>query len=291
MPSPVRLADFLTAAYGLGGVRSVLALDALFLLMQAHDLDYPDFYDSLYRLVTPDMMYAKYRARFFRMVDLCLTSSHVPAYVVAAFLKRFARATLQAPPSGALFTLALVRKLIGRHPECLPLISSRAPAVSDSKHRLLTSSGALSGTTGLKNRPLTSSDDGAPGGAASPPPGGAADGGAADEYDPGCENTKGAGAMKTSLWELAALQNHYHPGVATLARGFLREADKKEAEGEAFAGPSKLAAETYQSLFDQEMRRKMGTDVPLAFRRPKGLFDDVPEEGGGVFAAVNFSIS
>ncbi|CAN0323879.1 unnamed protein product, partial [Ectocarpus sp. 4 AP-2014] len=56
-----------------------------------HDLDYPDFYDSLYRLVTPDMMYAKYRARFFRMVDLCLTSSHVPAYVVAAFLKRFAR--------------------------------------------------------------------------------------------------------------------------------------------------------------------------------------------------------
>lgn len=38
------------------------------------------------------------------------------------------------------------------------------------------------------------------------------------------------------------------------------------------------------------MRRKIG-DVPLAFRRPKGLFDDIPEEGGGVFAAVKFSIS
>ncbi len=35
------------------------------------------------------------------------------------------------------------------------------------------------------------------------------------------------------------------------ARGFLREADKKEAQGEAFAGPSKLAGETYQSLFEQ----------------------------------------
>ncbi|CAN0474057.1 unnamed protein product, partial [Laminaria digitata] len=91
MPSPVRLADFLTEAYTLGGAQSVLALDALFLLMQSHDLDYPNFYDSLYRLVTSDMMYAKYRARFFRMVDLCLSSSHVPAYVVAAFLKRFAR--------------------------------------------------------------------------------------------------------------------------------------------------------------------------------------------------------
>ena len=34
MPSPVRLADFLTEAYTLGGAQSVLALDALFLLMQ-----------------------------------------------------------------------------------------------------------------------------------------------------------------------------------------------------------------------------------------------------------------
>lgn len=40
------------------------------------------------------------------------------------------------------------------------------------------------------------------------------------------------------------------------ARGFLREADKKEAEGEAFAGPSKLAAETYQSLFEQVRKRE-----------------------------------
>lgn len=34
MPSPVRLADFLTSSYSIGGVTSVLALDALFLLMQ-----------------------------------------------------------------------------------------------------------------------------------------------------------------------------------------------------------------------------------------------------------------
>lgn len=60
-------------------------------LLQAYDLEYPAFYDSLYKLVTPDIMRARYRARFFRMVDLCLSSSHVPAYVVAAFLKRFAR--------------------------------------------------------------------------------------------------------------------------------------------------------------------------------------------------------
>lgn len=43
------------------------------------------------------------------------------------------------------------------------------------------------------------------------------------------------------------------------ARGFLREADKKEAQGEAFAGPSKLAGETYQSLFEQVRSDAMTT--------------------------------
>lgn len=39
MPSPVRLADFLTEAYERGGVQSVLALDALFFLMQVRTID------------------------------------------------------------------------------------------------------------------------------------------------------------------------------------------------------------------------------------------------------------
>lgn len=39
-----------------------------------------------------------------------------------------------------------------------------------------------------------------------------------DEFNENAESSKEAGAMKTSLWELAALQNHYHPAVATLVR-------------------------------------------------------------------------
>lgn len=35
------------------------------------------------------------------------------------------------------------------------------------------------------------------------------------------------------------------------ARGFLLEADKKEAAGDVFKAPSQLASESYQSLFDQ----------------------------------------
>lgn len=116
-----------------------------------------------------------------------------------------------------------MRKLIGRHPECLPLISRKAGApVSRTVDRLLTSSGALSGTTGLKNRPLApgGGDDAAAGGGAASGPGGeGGGGGCVDEYDPESKDSKGAGAMNTSLWELAALQNHYHPAVATLVRG------------------------------------------------------------------------
>lgn len=47
MPSPVRLADFLTEAYGRGGVQAVLALDALFLLMQVGSARSADDWERL----------------------------------------------------------------------------------------------------------------------------------------------------------------------------------------------------------------------------------------------------
>lgn len=116
------------------------------------------------------------------------------------------RASLQAPPSGALFTLALARKMIDRHPECVPLISSNA----NTKAR------------GTKAQSMSS---GYAGGGSSSSSGG---GGASaivenserfvDEFDPASETSQGANALKTSLWELAALQKHYHPSVATLVR-------------------------------------------------------------------------
>lgn len=55
-----------------------------------------------------------------------------------------------------------------------------------------------------------------------------------DEYDPACENSKGAGAMKTSLWELAALQNHYLPAVSTLVRRRVLMGEWSAREGIVF---------------------------------------------------------
>ena len=47
------------------------------------------------------VMQAKYRSRFLQLADVFLASSLVPAYTIAAFIKRFARLGLTASPAGA----------------------------------------------------------------------------------------------------------------------------------------------------------------------------------------------
>jgi len=45
---------------------------------------------------------AKYRAQFLQLADIFLSSGMVPAYTAAAFIKKFARLALTAPPAGTL---------------------------------------------------------------------------------------------------------------------------------------------------------------------------------------------
>ncbi len=68
------VALFLTTAPG--GVISLLSLNGLFLLMQEYNLEYPEFYPRLYALLKPNVFHAKYRQRFFRLLDLFLSSRY-----------------------------------------------------------------------------------------------------------------------------------------------------------------------------------------------------------------------
>jgi len=122
MTNPVRLIDFLTDAYNEGGAVSLLALNGLFTLMNEHNLDYPEFFTKLYALFDNDLMHIKYRSRFFRLVDLFFTSSHMPAYIVAAFIKKMARLALYSPPSGIVIIVPLIYSLMKRHPSCMVMI-------------------------------------------------------------------------------------------------------------------------------------------------------------------------
>ncbi|XP_006788811.1 nucleolar complex protein 4 homolog isoform X2 [Neolamprologus brichardi] len=122
MSKPTLMIDFLTAAYEIGGAISLLALNGLFVLIHQHNLDYPDFYKKLYNLLEPSVFHVKYRARFFHLANVFLSSSHLPVYLVAAFAKRLARLALTAPPTALLLVLPFIYNLIRRHPSCRVLI-------------------------------------------------------------------------------------------------------------------------------------------------------------------------
>lgn len=116
------LIDFLTDSYNIDGITSILSLNGLFVLIQQYNLDYPDFYKKLYSLFDTEIFHLKYRERFFQLADLFLTSTHLPAYLVAAFIKRLSRLAIRAPPFGVALCVTFVGNLIQRHPNCKVLI-------------------------------------------------------------------------------------------------------------------------------------------------------------------------
>ncbi|CAO2629022.1 Nucleolar complex protein 4 homolog [Lemmus lemmus] len=122
LAQPTLMIDFLTSACDMGGAISLLALNGLFILIHKHNLEYPDFYQKLYGLLDPSIFHVKYRARFFHLADLFLSSSHLPAYLVAAFAKRLARLALTAPPEALLMVLPFICNLLRRHPACRVMV-------------------------------------------------------------------------------------------------------------------------------------------------------------------------
>lgn len=124
------LMDFLTDSFNAGGSLSLAALSGLFHLMQAKNLDYPHFYSKLYSLLTSEILHSKHRSRFFRLLDTFLSSTHLPAALVASFIKRLARLTLGAPSSGIVVVIPWIYNLLKNHPSCTFMIHRR-PEYSD----------------------------------------------------------------------------------------------------------------------------------------------------------------
>ena len=116
------LMDFLTDSYDLGGSTSLLALSGLFYLMQEKNLDYPSFYPKLYSLIDSDLLHSRHRSRFLRLLDTFLASTHLPASLVASFIKRLSRLALHAPPAGIVAVVPWIYNLMKKHPTCTFMI-------------------------------------------------------------------------------------------------------------------------------------------------------------------------
>ena len=116
------LMDFLTDSFNVGGSTSLMALSGLFYLIQQKNLDYPQFYLKLYSLLDANILHSKHRSRFVRLLDTFLASTHLPAALVASFIKRLSRLCLHAPPSGIVVVVPWIYNLLKNHPTCTYMI-------------------------------------------------------------------------------------------------------------------------------------------------------------------------
>ncbi|EGZ24263.1 hypothetical protein PHYSODRAFT_485830 [Phytophthora sojae] len=277
LTNPLLLADFLTDSYSIGGVTSLLALNSLFILIKDYNFDSPDFYNKLYALLDDPTLYsAKQRDRFFGLLNLFLSSTHLPAYTVAAFAKRLSRSALTAEPGAILFIIPMVYNLILRHKECLQLIhrtGAFTAAEKAAKRREELASGTAVDAAAKKlskeKTELVLKDGHDPF--------------VNDELDPIKCN-----AWQSSLWELYTMKHHYNADVAVKARMF------EEKLRHQFVDVDESMEITYKSLFDKQLKRKEKGKVPLAFQPCKALFsngvdnadDSEVKEEDNVFAKV-----
>lgn len=116
LDKPILLTDFLMESLDIGGAISLLALQGIFILIQQHNLTYPNIYEKLYSMFEPEIFHTKFKARLFYLADIFLSSSHLPEALVAAFAKRLARLALVAPPQDITIILYFIGNLILRHP-------------------------------------------------------------------------------------------------------------------------------------------------------------------------------
>lgn len=119
---PVMLADYLLQTVDQGGVAGILALESLFQIIVLHNLDYPRFFEALYRMCNTEVFSAKYRSKFTTLLHTSLKSTNLPAYTVAAFIKRLTSLAIKIPGPSAAFCLAQSVVLLTNHPQCQKLI-------------------------------------------------------------------------------------------------------------------------------------------------------------------------
>jgi U3 small nucleolar RNA-associated protein 19 len=195
---PEMLMDFLTASFNVGGSTALQTLSGLWYLMRERNLDYPSFYSKLYSLLDDKTLHSRHRSQFLRLMNIFLSSSHLPAVLVASFMKRLSRLALTAPPGGIAFIIPWVYNMVKRH-----------PAVSFMIHREVTDKKELDD---LREHGLT------------------------DPYDMQEPNPMETKAIDSSLWELVMLQSHYHPNIASLTKIISEPFTKERYDLEDFLG-------------------------------------------------------
>lgn len=160
------------------------------LMLQYYPIRNPDkeetIFDEVYCLLNETLLLKNYRFRVFLFLNTFLSSIKVPAYVIAAYMKRLSRMTLNAKPRSLVAILGIVENLIVSHP-VLQVLRSRV----DERAREME---LVSGTCTIKSW-LDS-----------------------DPFDAKVVNDlKRTNAMDSCIWEMMPLRYHWHPKVRRAA--------------------------------------------------------------------------
>ncbi|CAN1143201.1 Protein NUCLEOLAR COMPLEX ASSOCIATED 4 [Linum perenne] len=250
MTNPLMLCDFLTRSYDIGGVVSVMALSSLFILMTKHGLEYPDFYEKLYALLVPSIFMAKHRAKFFELLDSCLRSPLLPAYLAAAFTKRLSRLSIVVPPSGGLVIIALIHNLLRRHPSINCLVHREEVNASSNSNLVAETDNVDDGHGSATTKRV-----------------------GIDPFDNDESNPVKSNALGSSLWEVENLRHHYCPPVSRFVESL--ETDLTVTSKTTEMNIKDFSSGSYATIFGAEIRRRV-KQVPLAFYKmtPTTLFSE-----------------
>ncbi|KAK1424074.1 hypothetical protein QVD17_19386 [Tagetes erecta] len=217
LSNPILLCDFLTKSYDIGGVISVMALSSLFILMTEHGLEYPNLYVKLYALLQPSIFIAKHRAKFFQLLDSCLKSPLLPAYLAASFAKKLSRLALTAPPSGGLVIIALIHNLLRRHPSINCLVHQEENDQTAKDETII--------KPGI------------------------------DLFNNEETDLLKTNAMRSSLWEIDTLRHHYCPPVSRFVLSLENDLTIRPKTTEV--AMIDFSSGSYATIFRDEMRRRV----------------------------------
>ncbi|KRZ23720.1 Nitric oxide-associated protein 1 [Trichinella pseudospiralis] len=115
---PLYFTDFVISSFAMGFPLNAAALGSLKHLILSCNISYPKLYAAMYNLLQPEIFKLSFRLHFYSVLDTFMHSTHLPTYLVAAFIKKLSRLSLRAPLDSCIILLGLIRNWLIRHPAC-----------------------------------------------------------------------------------------------------------------------------------------------------------------------------
>lgn len=155
-------------------------------------------FEEVYCIINEELLKKSYKFRIFYFLNIFLSSTKVPAHVIAAYIKRLARLSLCSRPRSLVAILRLIHNLFARH-STLMFMRDR---VDEKARELEMGSDKCTLRTWLDSDPFNANE---------------------------LKDLSATNAMASCVWEVMMLRYHEHPRVAREAQ-FLSESSIPDME-------------------------------------------------------------